>query len=188
MRTFGVIAMLLMFSLAGCKTHSSQSVVVKPSGDGAVIVPTVTSLHVLPAKLPDEFHGKLTEEDIERYRRDWPMAAARTISEGVTDRSRRRITAMARQEKPDDGHFFELEISYLDVGDPEARAANIVGGRREGWSLVLSKGKVVDAKSGATLLELEFSHSSGYRFKTPFENDMYNLGRELADRLEGRSR
>jgi ATP-dependent Clp protease ATP-binding subunit ClpC len=86
------------------------------------------------------------------------------------------------------GYYFTVEITYLDVGDLEARATGILGGKQEGWSLVLARGKLIDAATGKVASEFEFTESSGSPFSRRFENDMYNLGEELAIWLVGRAR
>lgn len=174
--------LLLPLMLTACKTYESRMV----TDSGPASAPAITLLHVMPAILPDEMHGRMTDEEREVARREWPMAGARVIADAVTRETDERVTAMTTQEKPESGHYFTVEISYLDVGDPEARAANVVGGKREGWSLVRAKGKLIDADKNEVVAEFDFSQSSGLRFKKPYENDMYNVGRELGRWLDGR--
>jgi hypothetical protein len=163
---------------AGCESSSSR--IVSYGGEAGAMPPALVNLHVLPVELPDTIHGNIKEEDIARYRRDWPMAAARVIAHAITEESDERVRAVPAQSKPEVGHYFRVEITYLDVGDLEARAAGFFGGNREGWSLVLARGKLYDAAKDELVAEFEFTESSGHAFSIRFENDMYNLGEELA--------
>lgn len=187
MRTVVIGWMLLLAGLTlGCETSHSR--IVSSGGEEGAMPPMLLNLQVVPARLPDEIHGRASAEEIERYRRDWPMAAARVIAHAVTEETDERVVAVPAQKKPETGYYFTVEITYLDVGDLEARATGIFGGKQEGWSLVLARGKLIDAATGKVASEFEFTESSGSPFSRRFENDMYNLGEELATWLVGRDR
>jgi hypothetical protein len=178
----GVLALLL---LAGCRS-SEVDVSEGTAGDGFEQLSRIDRLAVLPVKLPTDFHGNYDLEKEDRYRSDWPMAGARLIADGVTDETDGRTRALAAAEKPSSGHYFVLEISYLDLGDPEIRVKSALDDDKEGWSHVIATGRIMNAETGDLVVELTFSQSSGWGVGPPFENDMAAIGEKLGEWLNER--
>lgn len=180
-----IAAMLAMFGMCACNMSESR-VTDGTAGEAYDRVDDIRTLYVLPATLPDEIHGKATEEEKERWRKDWPMTAARLIATGVTHETDEKVTGITSQDEPDTDYYFELEITYLDVGDADVRGANVLDDDEEGWSHVLATGRIIHAESGDVVSEMKFDQSSGYEFDAPFENDMKNLGEKLGRWIEER--
>jgi hypothetical protein len=179
MRT--IVAVIALTMLAACQ-FSSTDVATGTAGEAFGQIQDVRHIHVLAVNLPDEFHGDFSADEEKRYRYDWPMAGARLIADGVSERCRPERTAVAALKKPDVGYYFELDIIYLDLGDRHAQGEGLVGGGKEGWSLVLATGRIINAETDELIVELNFSQSSG-KFRPPFESDMAAIGEELGDWL-----
>jgi hypothetical protein len=176
-----IVAAVVLIMIAACQ-FSSTDVATGTAGEAFGQIHDVTHLSVLPVSLPDDFHGDFNAEEEKRYRRDWPMAGARLIADGVAERCRPERTAVAALDAPGKGYYFELDITYLDLGDREARAGGLIGGDKEGWSLVLATGRIINAETDELIVELNFNQSSG-KIKPPFESDMAAIGKELGDWL-----
>ncbi len=182
MRFLIAISAGLILFLAGCQT-SATHVTSGSAGEGFEQLDRVDSLAVLPVKLPTEFHGNYDPEQLDRYRRDWPMAGARLIADGVTEETSRHTLAAPVIDNPKTGYYFVLEISYLDLGDAEVKVGSALGGDKEGWSHVIATGRIMNAESGAEVVELKFNQSSGFNAGPPFENDMAAIGEKLGEWL-----
>jgi hypothetical protein len=181
-----LVAMILLAGLTACNMSESR-VTQGTAGEAYSQVDTIDSLYVLPVKLPRAIHGNVSEEERQRFRRDWPMAGARQIARGVTRETGDYTVAIAGQDKPESDYYFELEITYLDVGDPELRGGDVLTNDQEGWSLVIATGRIINAKTGELVAELQFNQSSGWaKMNVPFERDMANLGIELGRWLDDR--
>jgi hypothetical protein len=183
MLTLAACAAIL--SLTACNTSDSR-VSSGTAGEAYRDVYRIETVYVLPVELPDEIHGKATDEDKDRWRTDWPMTAARLIARGITEETGGDITALVSEDKPDTDFYFELEITYLDVGDADVRGANLLDPDEEGWSQVLATGRLIRASDGEVVAELRFDQSSGFEIKEPFQNDMGNLGQDLGNWIESR--
>lgn len=187
MRTLlSMTALLAILCLAACKT-SESSITEGTAGPAYNQIDNIDRLFVLPAELPDEIHGNASDAEKERFRQDWPMAAARQIASGVTSKTGKRTVASVAEEAPDHDYYFEIEITYVDVGDPKVRAGDVLGNDQEGWSLVTATGRIINGSTGEVVAKLSFNESSGWAKSTvPFENDMANLGEELGAWIEAR--
>jgi hypothetical protein len=178
-------AFAAILSLTACNTSDSR-VSSGTAGEAYRDVDRIETLYVMPVELPDEIHGKATDEEKERWREDWPMAAARLIARGVTEETGEDVVALVSEDKPDKDFYFELEVTYLDVGDADVRGANLLDPDEEGWSQVLATGRIIRARDGEVVAELRFDQSSGFETKEPFQNDMSNLGQDLGNWIESR--
>ena len=186
MRTLMLIAAIpALLALCACNTSESR-VSDGTAGEAYDHISHIRTLYVLPAELPDDIHGNATEEEKERWQEDWPMMAARLIARGATDETDDRFTALVSEEETDRDYYFELEITYLDVGDEDVRAGDILDSDEEGWSHVLATGRIIHAESGDLVSELKFEQSTGRQSDSPFENDMINLGQKLGRWIEDR--
>ncbi|MCC7510462.1 MAG: hypothetical protein IT464_13960 [Planctomycetes bacterium] len=178
MRYAMMLSLLSVFFVTACQTSKSE-MYTGTAGDAFEERRVVSNLKVLPVKLPKQIHGKYDQADLERFYRDWPMAGARLVADGVFEETAEEVRAMATLERPSTGYVFELEIEYLDLGDPDSRASSILHNKKQGWSHVLAKGRLINAETGDLVVELQFEQSSGGIAKPAFENDMANLGEEL---------
>jgi hypothetical protein len=178
-------ALAAIFSLTACNTSDSR-VSSGTAGEAYNDVDRIDTLYILPVELPDEIHGNASKEEKERWAQDWPMTGARLIARGVTDETDNEVTGLVSEDKPEADFYFELEITYLDVGDADVRGSNILDPDEEGWSQVLATGRIIRADNGEVVAELRFDQSSGYEVKEPFQNDMSNLGQELGNWIESR--
>lgn len=178
MRTLSLLLILPVVFLSACQTSKSE-MYTGTAGDAYEDRRAVRELKVLAVKLPKQIHGKYEDAELERYYRDWPMTGARLVADGVQEETDDKVLAMAALDRPTRGHYFELEIEYLDLGDPELRASAVLNNSKQGWSHVLAKGRLVNAETGELVAELKFEQSSGGLTKSPFEKDMGNLGEEL---------
>jgi hypothetical protein len=180
-----IAAIAAVFALAGCNTSDSR-VSSGTAGEAYRDVDRIDTLYVMPVALPDEIHGNATDEEKDRWQTDWPMTAARLIARGVTEETGEDVTAIVSEDKPDTDFYFELEVTYLDVGDAEVRGANLIDPDEEGWSHVLATGRIIRASDGEVVAELRFDQSSGWEVKEPFQNDMSNLGHDLGNWIQSR--
>jgi hypothetical protein len=180
-----ILALLAVLGLASCNTSDSR-VSKGTAGEAYRDVDNIYTLYIMPVELPDEIHGSASEADKERWANDWPMAGARLIARGVTEETGDKVTALVSEKKPDDDYYFELVITYLDIGDADVRAANLLDPDEEGWSQVIATGTIYNADSGEVVAELRFDQSSGFDTKEPFQNDMSNLGQDLGNWIESR--
>jgi hypothetical protein len=178
-------ALAAVFSLTACNTSDSR-VSSGTAGEAYRDVDNIYTLFVLPVDLPKDIHGNATDADRERWQEDWPMAGARLIARGVTEETGEKVMALVSEKKPDEDFYFELEITYLDVGDAELRGANLLDPDEEGWSQVIATGRIIRARDGEVVAELRFDQSSGFEVKEPFQNDMSNLGHDLGAWIESR--
>jgi hypothetical protein len=178
-------ALAAVISLTACNTSDSR-VSSGTAGEAYRDVDRIYTLYIMPVDLPGEIHGNATEEEKDRWQTDWPMTGARLIARGVTDETDERVIALVSEDKPKADYYFELVITYLDVGDADVRAANILDPDEEGWSQVIATGTIIRASDGEVVAELRFDQSSGYEVKEPFQNDMSNLGQDLGNWLESR--
>jgi hypothetical protein len=178
-------ALAAVFSLTACNTSDSR-VSSGTAGEAYRDVDRIDTLYILPVELPDEIHGNATDADRERWQTDWPMAGARLIARGVTEETGEKVTALVSEKKPDEDFYFELEITYLDIGDAEVRGSNLLDPDEEGWSQVIATGRIIRARDGEVVAELRFDQSSGFDVKEPFQNDMSNLGADLGNWIESR--
>jgi hypothetical protein len=186
MRAFlPLVALLAVLSVAACNTSDSK-VSSGSAGEAYSDVDQIYTLYVLPVELPDEIHGNLTDTERERWARDWPMAGARLIARGVTDETGEKVTALVSERKPEADFYFELVITYLDVGDESLRTSNILSGDETGWSHVIATGTLYKASNREIVAELNFNQSSGFEVKEPFQNDMGNLGQDLGEWIANR--
>jgi hypothetical protein len=182
MRLLIAFSAALILLLAGCQT-SATHVTSGSAGEAFEQLDHLDHMVILPVKLPTEFHGNYDPEQLDRYRRDWPMSGARLIADGVTEETGRHVRAAPAINKPTKGYYFVLEISYLDLGDPEVKVGSALGGDKEGWSHVLATGRIMNAESGDQVVELHFNQSSGFHAGPPFENDMAAIGEKLGEWL-----
>lgn len=182
MRSLIALSAGLILLLAGCQTTATH-VTSGSAGEAFEQLDYIDQMAVLPVKLPTEFHGNYDPEQLDRYRRDWPMSGARLIADGVTEETGRHTLAAPAIDKPAKGYYFVLEITYLDLGDSEVRVGSALGGDKEGWSHVLATGRIMNAESGAEIVELRFNQSSGFNAGPPFENDMAAMGEKLGEWL-----
>jgi hypothetical protein len=181
MRAIFATGLAALLFTASCSSSEMSTGTAGEARDEAI---RITELAVLPVELPTELHGSFTPEEEERYRRDWPMTAANLIAGGVEDQTDKHVRAYASEKQPLKGHYFQLEITYLDIGDRGVRAENMLDGDREGWSLVRARGHIYNAETGELVAELNFEESSGGIRKVPFENDMANMGDQLGEWLD----
>jgi len=180
-----LVALLTVFGLSACNMSDSR-ISSGSAGEAYPELGRISTLYILPVKLPDKIHGSAESEEVERWKKDWPMVAARLIARGVTEESDEAVMALVSDRKPDTDYYFELEITYLDVGNAEVRAANILDPDEEGWSHVIATGTIHRADNGERVAELRFDQSSGFDVKEPFQNDMANLGQDLGEWIMAR--
>lgn len=182
---YSILALLAVLGLAACNTSQSKT----PSGTAGEAyrdVDNIYTLYILPVKLPDAIHGNASDADKSRWREDWQMVGARLIARGVSDEAGDKVVASAREQKPDVDYYFDLKITYLDVGDEDVRTTSLLGNDEKGWSHVLATGRIVRASTGDTVAELNFDQSSGHPNKEPFQSDMSNLGKQLGSWIVSR--
>lgn len=186
MRAFlPVVALLAVLSLAACNTSDSK-VSSGSAGEAYNDVDNIYTLYILPVDMPDVIHGDASDADKERWARDWPMTAARLVARGVTEETGDRVTALVSEKRPEQDFYFELTITYLDIGDADVRGSNLLDPDEEGWSHVLATGTIYNADNGEVVAELSFNQSSGFATKEPFQNDMGNLGQDLGNWIQSR--
>lgn len=178
MRLAMMLSLLSVFFVSACQTSKSE-MYTGTAGEAFEERRVVRDLKVLPVKLPKQIHGKYDQADLDRFYRDWPMAGARLIADGVYEETSEEVRAMAALESLSVGHLFVLEVKYLDLGDSESRASSILHNTKQGWSHVLATGRLINAETGELVVELQFEQSSGGIAKPAFENDMANLVEEL---------
>lgn len=185
LKHLAAIALLTLPLLAACNSPHAAVVETSQGGEQSAIA-EIRNLYVLPVDLPDRILGEATDAELAAWRKSWPGDAALWLAEEIEAENPGEIDAVATSEKPGSGHYLDLNITYLDLGDPSERAANLVEPSEEGWSHVIAKARIIDARTGEIVTELDFVHGSHYDWGLSFQSDMRGIGDDLGEWIADR--
>ena len=178
-------AVLVTPLLVAC--NSPHAAVVETAQDGEHSgLAEMRNLFVLPVDLPDEIRGEATSAERATWREEWPRDASVWLAEEIEAENAGEIDAVATSEEPGTDHFVDLDIVYLDVGDPGERALNLLRPREDGWSHVIAKARIINAETGEIVAELDLVHGSHYDWGQSFEGDMRGIGDDLGEWIADR--
>ena len=178
-------AILVTPLLAAC--NSPHAAVAETAQDGEHSgLAEIRNLHVLPVDLPDEIHGEATSAERATWREEWPRDAAMWLAEEIEAENTGEIVAAVASNEPRTDHFIDVDIIYLDVGDPDERALNLLRPREDGWSHVVAKARIINAETGEIVAELDLVHGSHYDWGPSFESDIRGIGDDLGEWIADR--
>ena len=138
----------------------------------------IKEITILPASLPKEIDGEVSDAQEAQWRSEWPMQAAKLVAASLSSGTDSAVTATASESKPSSGYYMTLDILYLDVGDPNT---NTDGTPKERGSAMAAHGMIVNAGSGQVVADVKFTESSGWTGDIQFDKYMGNVGSSLSD-------
>jgi hypothetical protein len=185
MRLISITAGLLLVLAAGCR-HYETTVIEGAGGEDYSRVHSITTLHVLPVRLPDEILGDATEAQKQAWRDNWPEDGARLVASGLTEETKGDVEGLFVSDVPVTGYYVVITATRIDVGHEEIPASNFINPRPDLQTDVRADCVIINAETGGLVAELSFDLGTAYGIDKPVENDFYNLGKSLGQWLDER--
>jgi hypothetical protein len=182
MRLLGLIAPLLLVLATGCR-HYETTVIEGAGGEDYSRVHRITTLHVLPIRMPGEILGDAGEPQKRAWRDEWPEDGARLVAGGLTEETKGDVEGLFVNDVPASGYYVVVTATRIDVGDEEIPASNFISPRPDLRTDVRADCAIINAETGALVAELSFDLGTAYGIDKPVENDFYNLGKSLGQWL-----
>lgn len=157
-------------------------------GEAYARVAEIQYLSILPVKLPALIGGTATPDQLDQFREHWPKLGAERITAQLNAELFLDVDAVTRETAPVGDYYFELVLTRLDVADPDVVAPDPTFIDQDDWSVVEGTGRLMEAGTGELVVELAFRVTSGGGGDAAFEQDMDEIGEQLAGWLERNQR
>ena len=141
----------------------------------------IDSIAILPVTLPETIEGEFSESEATAWRESLPKQAADRIADGLSKSTDGKVTASTADSKPASGYYMQVEITYLDMGDP---TPNADGTPKQRGSALSAHGVILNADTGEMVADVKFSESTGWTGINMFDPFMLRVGSSLGEWLE----